>query len=58
VTKFENSDAEDRAHERRDEEADPITQARSFENGRTSIGIVDRAENPDDKAKDEQEDGV
>src|SRR6266576_4188320 len=58
VPQFENSDAEDRAQKRRDEEADPVTQARSLENGRTAIDIVDRTENPDDKAEDEQEDRV
>src|SRR5258708_35851963 len=58
VTQFENSDAEDRAQKRRDEEADPVTQARSLENGRTAIGIVDRTENPDDKAEDAQADRV
>ena len=50
LTQFENSDAEDRAQKRRDEEADPVTQARSLENGRTAICIIDRTENPDDKA--------
>src|SRR5437588_12294628 len=58
VTQFENSDAEDRAQKRRDEEPDPVTQARSLENGRTAIGIIDRTENPDDKAEDKQEDRV